>query len=203
MVSGRPFREDRTSQPPQACFFTRAFAPRWTSRVLLSCHVLLRLPAGVRSSVHSRSDVSALPSARCCQASGPVPPSRFLTALTASSARTSRVCCTPLPARGSSRFHRGDREPEGPRWLPSSPRCSFPSKDPPRRQPFRITAVCAFLPFCSLLLSSGSTHSRARMRDPGSVTSSVPPATAKHRFPGSPCGSWADCASANRFPSWE
>jgi len=45
-----------------------------------------------------------LPSARRCQAPGPVPPPRFLTALTACSIRRSRVCCTPLPARGSPRF---------------------------------------------------------------------------------------------------
>lgn len=43
----------------------------------------------------------------------------------------------------------------------------------------------------------------ARMRDPGSDLGSAPLSTAKSRFPVSPCGSWAGCASATRVPSWE
>lgn len=72
-------------------------------------------------------------SAPSCHAWGPVPPSRFLTALTACSARTLRVCCAPLPVRGSPRFSRTSSGPEGPDACGHPRDAYFPSKDSPRR----------------------------------------------------------------------
>jgi hypothetical protein len=90
-----------------------------------------------------------LPSARCCHTPGLVPPPRFPTALTACSIRRSRVCCTPLPARGSPRFlpHEASARPKTALSHADIPRdaASHPSKDPPRQQPYRVTAAVALL----------------------------------------------------------
>jgi hypothetical protein len=90
-----------------------------------------------------------LPSARRCHAPGPVPPPRFPTALTACSIRRLRVCCTPLPARGSPRFLPGATglRPKTAPGHPHIPRdaASHPSKDSPRQQPYRVTAAVALL----------------------------------------------------------
>jgi hypothetical protein len=90
-----------------------------------------------------------LPSARRCHAPGPVPPPRFPTALTACSIRRLRVCCTPLPARGSPRFmtREANAHPKATLSHADTPRdaASHPSKDPPRRQPCRVTAAVALL----------------------------------------------------------
>jgi hypothetical protein len=98
------------------------------------------------------------------QPSGHVPSSWFRTTSTVSSARRSRVCCTPQPDKGSSRFTlTGARSPrpseDGPepgtlRWR-SPRRGSHPSKSSLRRQPRRITAAVASLPLPSR--RSGST----------------------------------------------
>jgi len=90
-----------------------------------------------------------LPSARRCHTPGRVPPPRFPTALTACSIRRSRVCCTPLPARGSPRFlpRETSTRPKTALDHADIPRdaASHPSKDPPRRQPYRVTAAVALL----------------------------------------------------------
>jgi hypothetical protein len=122
-----------TSQPPVACLSSRALAP---CRTLGSSSLgirPLRLSTGSGPSVHSRFGVAASPSADPCQGIRPVPPPRFLTALTACSARTLRVCCAPLPVRGSPRFSRSSSGPEGPDACGHPRDAYFPSKDSPRR----------------------------------------------------------------------
>jgi len=106
--------------------------------------VLLRLSADTRPCIHSRSGVSAFPSAERCHPSGPVPSSRFLTALAVSSARALRVCCAPLPARGSVRFDLGARVPEGPRGLSVSSHHFMPFEG--CSSPIAVTHHCARCP---------------------------------------------------------
>jgi hypothetical protein len=90
-----------------------------------------------------------LPSAWRCHAPGLVPSPRFLTALTACSIRRSRVCCTPLPARGSPRFltREASSRPKTALDHADIPRdaASYPSKNSPRRQPCRVTTAVALL----------------------------------------------------------
>jgi hypothetical protein len=61
--------------------------------------------------VHSRSPRA--PSAEPYQGLGPVPPSRFLTALTACSTRVPRACCIPLPAMRFAAFPARSASPPG------------------------------------------------------------------------------------------
>jgi hypothetical protein len=82
----------------------RALVPSWGSPPSSpGVRPLPRLPADVHPRVHSRfarigrTDPHS-PSAGSSHGPGPVPPSRFLTALAAFSTRMARVCCTPLPA---------------------------------------------------------------------------------------------------------
>jgi len=88
---------------------------------------------------------------------GLVPPSWFLTTMTAYSAREGAGLLHPATDRGFAAF-RDSRWP-----VPSAPRGSghrspgsfpatrfTPSEDFPRRQPYRITAAVALLPFPSL-----------------------------------------------------
>jgi hypothetical protein len=98
-----------------------------------------------------------LPSVGRCHAPDPVPPPRFPTALTACSIRRSRVCCTPLPARGSPRFLRRDASPV--RRRACTPR-AFPAMrlHTPRRIPLvgSRTASPRPLPSCRLRSSHSS-----------------------------------------------
>jgi hypothetical protein len=159
------------SQPPLACLSSRALAPCRTRGS--SSHGIrpLRLSTDTGSSVHSRIGVAASPSAGPCQRTRPVPSPRFHTALTACSARTLRVCCAPLPVRGSSRFSRSSSGPEGP------DACGLPRDAySPRRillvgSRIRITAVVALLPFCALSSPPpGSLDGRGRTQGPSSVS---------------------------------
>jgi hypothetical protein len=122
-----------TPQPPQACLSSRTLAPCWTCGSSSLGLRPLCLAADIGPSVHSRFGVAAYPSASPCQETRPVPPSRFLTALTACSARTLRVCCAPLPVRGSPRFSRSSSGPEGPDAFGLPRDAYYPSKDSPRR----------------------------------------------------------------------
>jgi hypothetical protein len=89
----------------------RALLPRWAWALLswpcplapLHRHGLARpLPGTLSGSLRPEHS----------HVSGPVPPPRFLTVLAACSARASRVCCNPLPVRGSPCF-RPRRAPLG------------------------------------------------------------------------------------------
>ena len=119
-----------------------------------------------------------LPSARRCHAPGPVPPPRFLTALTVCSIRRSRVCCTPLPARGSPRFlpREASSRPKTALDHADIPRdaASHPSKDPPRQQPYRVTTAVA-------LLSSPLVPRRATTPGPCLLGSTVETDSPDHR----------------------
>jgi hypothetical protein len=76
----------------------------WDSSVVPSCRHACRASTPGSRSPH-RSDG--------CHPSNHVPPSWFLPASTVSSARRSRVCCTPQLDKGSSRFaYTGARRPE-------------------------------------------------------------------------------------------
>jgi hypothetical protein len=173
---GHPPLAVRMSQPPQACLSSRALAPCRTCGSSSPGIRPLRLSTDSCTSVHSRLGVAALPSASPCQGTRPVPPSRFLTALTASSARALRVCCAPLPVRGSSRFSRSSSGPEGPDAC-GPPRDAYS----PRRillvgSRIRITAVVALLPFCALSSPPpGSLDDRGRTRGPSSASPDARP----------------------------
>jgi hypothetical protein len=76
----------------------------WDSSVVPSCQQAHRASTPGSRSSH-RSDE--------CHPSNRVPSSWFLPTSTVSSARRSRVCCTPQPDKGSSRFaYTGARNPE-------------------------------------------------------------------------------------------
>jgi hypothetical protein len=105
-----------------------------------------------------------LPSARRCHAPGPVPPSRFLTTLTACSTRRLRVYCTPLPARGSSRFpsHATSLSEDSPGPRTRSPRCGFtPLEGSPSS-----AAVPRHRGRCPLVVSARSTPRYYASRTP-------------------------------------
>jgi hypothetical protein len=121
---------------------------RWP---LLSWDSSVALPLVYLPRVHSQEP--RLPSDRRCQAPIHVPPSWFRTTSMVFSARELRVCCTPQPAKGSSRFMRA-ASPLHPKVAQfagciSPRRGSHPSKTSPRQQPYRITAAVAFLPLPS------------------------------------------------------
>jgi len=107
----------------------------------------------ITPSVHSRSPKT--PSAGPYQGSSPVPPPRFLTALTACSTRVPAGLLHPATDREVRRVSVVQRQPTRRRPVPcaSFPRRSHPSKNSPRQQPYRVTAAFAFLP---LLLASPS-----------------------------------------------
>jgi hypothetical protein len=101
VLAGRS--EDRPTPPPQACSSFRALSPclawailSWDSSACASHPTCDRASTPGCRFRH--------PSARRCHASGPVPSLRFLTALTACSARPSQVCCALLPAMRFSVF---------------------------------------------------------------------------------------------------
>jgi hypothetical protein len=164
-----------------------------------------------------------LPSARCCHAPGLVPPPRFLTALTACSIRRSRVCCTPLPARGSPRFlpREASTRPKTALSQADIPRdaASHPSKDPPRRQPYRVTAAVALLSLTHvprLATTAPSPHLEFHRGFPPSVvTGGIRPARASlgdsnrsRPPPGLPCSTRstlipAQCRSCRSSPARE
>ena len=114
-------------------------------RPLLSWDSVFPLPPVYLPRVHSQEPRP--PSDRRCQTSGRVPPSWFRTTTTVFSTRELRVCCTPQPTKGSTRFMRAaTTPPEGGQATGQSPRRgSHPSKTFPHQQPYRITASVAFL----------------------------------------------------------
>jgi hypothetical protein len=94
-----------------------------------------------------------------------VPPSWFRTTMTACSARKLRVCCTPQPVQGSSRFPLPSASPtRESSWAPMAfPATRFtPFEDFPRQQPCRITAVVAFLPLSRAARRPPAEADRAR-----------------------------------------
>jgi hypothetical protein len=94
------------------------------------------LPPAYLPRVHSQEP--RLPSGRRCHTPAHVPPSWFHTTTTVSSTRELRVCCTPQPTKGSSRFlHAATTPPGGGRATGQSPRRgSHPSKTFPHQQPY-------------------------------------------------------------------
>ena len=104
-------------------------------------------------SVHSQSPKT--PSAGPYQGPSPVPPSRFLTALTACSTRVLQACCILLPTVRFAAFPPRNASSPGGGLCPArlSRDASHPSKNSPRQQPYRVTAASALLP---LLLASPS-----------------------------------------------
>lgn len=99
-----------------------------------------------------RSAPGSFPSGRRCHPPTPVPSSWSLTTATVSSARRSRACCIPIPAMGFAAFPSFPHPPlpesnVGVRSLSS--RRPHPSKNPPRPQPYRVTAAC-----CPLAVSA-------------------------------------------------
>jgi hypothetical protein len=103
--------------------------------------------------VHSREPKPS--SARRCHLSGLVPSSWFRSTPTCSSARRSRVCCTPQPIMRFAAFRAGaGRHPRCPktaretgRMTRRSPRrVSHPPKASPHQQPHRLTTAVALLP---------------------------------------------------------
>lgn len=120
---------------------------------------------GIRSGCRPSADVPLsrpLPGAEApfgptVPPAGLVPPSWFLTTMTAYSAQEVAGLLHPATDRGFAAFH----DAQGP--VPSAPRGSghrspesipatrfTPSEDFPRRQPYRITAAVALLPLPSL-----------------------------------------------------
>jgi hypothetical protein len=118
-------------------------------RSLLSWDSVFPLPPVYLPRVHSQEPRP--PSDRRCQAPVHVPPSWFHTTTTVFSTRELRVCCTPKPTKGSTRFMRAaTTPPESGQATGQSPRRgSHPSKTFPHQQPYRITAAVAFLPLPS------------------------------------------------------
>jgi hypothetical protein len=97
-------------------------ASRW---FLLSWDSKVALPPAYPPRVHSRGP--KLPSDRRCHAPVHVPSSWFRTTSAVSSARRSRVCCTPQPVQGSPRFMLAAvaRRPEVASWAGTIPATRF------------------------------------------------------------------------------
>jgi hypothetical protein len=86
---------DRLAGPLQLSSLSRALSPRWVSPPLLG-FVLFRLSVDAHTGC-PLPGARGPPSVEQSHLLDPVPPSRFLTALTASSTRVSRACCIPQP----------------------------------------------------------------------------------------------------------
>jgi hypothetical protein len=106
--------------------------------------------SSITASVHSRATCPSRFGQRGATLADPVPSSWFRTTSTVSSACGSRACCSSVPDLGSTGFRRtaafASRETRRMR-AGSSPVRSYPSKASPRRQPCRIAAAVALLPF--------------------------------------------------------
>jgi len=114
-----------------------------------------------------------LPSVGQCQLPDLVPPSRFLTALTACSTRVPRACCIPLPTMRFAVFPTRAASAL-PRGADSARSCVFPttrshpSKNSPRRQPCRVTTASALLssPLASPVASRWLSPPRSALSGP-------------------------------------
>jgi len=93
---------DRLAGLLQLSSLFRALSPRWVSPPLLG-FVLFRLSVDAHFGC-PLPGARGPPSVEQSHLPDPVPPSRFLTALTASSTRVSRACCIPLPTMRFAMF---------------------------------------------------------------------------------------------------
>jgi hypothetical protein len=136
----------RASGPPPLGLHFRALSPGWAREP--SSRGLGRPSSPPTSAqVSTPGAAFATPSGERCHPSALVPPSQFRTAWTACSTWASRVCCAPLPVGCSPRF--ADLPPrDRSQGRRSVPRDAFHTlRSSTRRQPLRVTAVRAFLPF--------------------------------------------------------
>jgi len=135
---------------------------RWNRLALVPPLVGLgSLPPMYLPRVHSGEPKPPLVQRR--QALALVPSSWFRTTSTSFSAQKLRVCCTPLPAKGSPRFVHAGRAiaRRRSRCRGQSPQCvSHPSKSSPRQQP--DTHHCGrCLPVVTVLPGGGSGRNRS------------------------------------------
>lgn len=111
-----------------------------------------------------------LPSVEQSHLPDPVPPSRFPTALTASSTRVSRACCIPQPVMGFAVFPTRPAQIR-PKASLRDPRLSHGALHTPRRIPLASsrTASPRPLPSCRFHSLRAASHRLAPMRPPHRV----------------------------------